>query len=348
MIKEEIAIVLGAGASTTFKLPLGAVLRDDIARSLDIKLDTFGSTFQSGSLEIIEALKVLARSKGQSSTRDYANAGREISEALPLCASIDDVVERHAGKEAYSVCAKLAISEAILKYERKSGLCRDQNRIADPDISLFDGKWISSLLQLITRGCSHSDLPEAFSRLKVIIFNYDRCFEHFSFLWLKRVYRLSDQEAAACLEKATIVHPYGSVGKLPFQMPNRGTPIGKHNGPADLLDISTRIYTYSEYRESILEKSIIDKMIEESRVLIFFGFAFHPQNIKMLSGSGERPFHTRHVYSTDVDMPEPRWNAIKDRMSACLNVDSSNLFMHRAVDSCENLIKEFAEDWAEY
>lgn len=348
MIKEGIAIVLGAGASTTFGLPLGSVLRDDIAKSLNIRFGDFNSNQESGSPLIVEALKTRGRQLGLNSVKEFVHAGREICEALPLCASIDDVIERHAGRDDYTLCAKLAIAETILRYERRSGLWQDPNKISSPDLSKFDGAWISSLLQLITRGCAPSNLKDAFSRLRVIIFNYDRCFEQFSFLWLKRVYRITDEEAAECLKAAKIVHPYGTVGKLPFQISNRGVPIGCNVNADDLLDISNGIFTYSESRDSIEDKISIDDIVDNSRVFCFFGFAFHGQNIKLLTSEGSTLFNTRHVYSTDVAVPEPRWITIKSRLSQCLNTPDQHLFLNRSPSSCENLLNDFSEDWVEY
>lgn len=348
MIKKEIAIVLGAGSSLTFNLPLGSALRDNIRKSLNLQLSTFGDSLTSGSVDLLHALRTLAKSRNQQSIAEYLNAGREISEALPLCASIDDVVERHASKEAFSACAKLAIAEAILTYERKSGLRQDPSKISEPDISNFDGSWASQLLQLITRGCSASDLSEAFSRLKVINFNYDRCFEQFSFLWLKRVYRLSNEEASNCIKKAAIIHPYGSLGDLPFRQPNQGVSIGYHASPSELLNISKNIFTYSESRDSDRDTLSIGEIIDSSRSIIFFGFAFHAQNIRLLTTGRGRIFNTRHVYTTDVDVPEPRWNAIKSRVAHCLDVEEQYLSFHRSKESCEKLIVEFAEDWTEY
>lgn len=175
MLRDDVAVVLGAGSSLTFGFPLGSALRNDIAKILAVEFDSFGSNLKAGSQIFLDVLKNYARDQGLTSVREYVHAAREIAEALPVCLSIDDVVERHSGKPEYTICAKLAIAEAIQRYEAKSGIAFRSG--SAPDISKFDGKWITSLLQGITRGCSASDLPQAFSRLKIVNFNYDRCFE---------------------------------------------------------------------------------------------------------------------------------------------------------------------------
>ena len=54
-------LVLGAGASFGFGLPLGSGLRNAIATDLNIMFDDWGSNLQSGSHEIVEALRIIVR-----------------------------------------------------------------------------------------------------------------------------------------------------------------------------------------------------------------------------------------------------------------------------------------------
>jgi hypothetical protein len=344
VLRDDVAIVLGAGSSLTFGFPLGSALRNDIAKILAIEFDSFGSNLKAGSQVFLDALKNHARDQGQTSVRDYVHAARDIAEALPVCLSIDDVIERHSRKVEYNICAKSAIAEAIQKYESKSGIAFRSG--SPPDISRFDGKWITSLLQGITRGCGVGELSEAFSRLKVINFNYDRCFEQFAFLWLKRAYRLSDSEATETLANACIIHPYGSLGEL--RVGQRTIPFGQEPNASLLAEIFPKIFTYSESRDEKGTAKSVQQIVDNCRSIVFFGFAFHPQNIRLMKSDTRREMHTRHVYSTNVGIPEPRWEVIGARMSECLNVDAPNLFLHRSTDSCENLLHEFGDSWLEF
>lgn len=115
-----------------------------------------------------------------------------------------------------------------------------------------------------------------------------------------------------------------------------------------MSEIFPKIFTYSESRDEKGTAKSVQKILDGCRSIVFFGFAFHPQNMRLMKSEADRVMHTRHVYSTDVGMPAPRWEVISTRLSDCLNIDPPNLFLHRSPDSCENLLHEFGDTWLEF
>ena len=127
MLTDKTVLVLGAGASLAFKFPLGTGLKGILSENLNIRFDDFGSRQESGSYQIVEALRDISRDdehlRGKISP--YVVAAQEIAEAMPMCGSIDDYIERHSGHREYDRCAKLGIAEVILEAERASSLRLD-------------------------------------------------------------------------------------------------------------------------------------------------------------------------------------------------------------------------------
>lgn len=125
MRAQKTVLILGAGASKGFGLPLGQELKSNIARDLRIMFSEFGSSLESGSHEIVDALRILVRDP-QTGQRGDINPHRavavRISQAMGPSGSIDEYVERHKNDAKYAECAKLAIAKAILEGERNSTL----------------------------------------------------------------------------------------------------------------------------------------------------------------------------------------------------------------------------------
>jgi hypothetical protein len=118
---QKTVLVLGAGASCGFGLPIGAQLKDTISQDLNIGF-AFNSQLESGSWEIVEALRVLARARGESNINTFLASARRIAQSMNISGSIDEFVERHSAEKDVSICAKLSIAKSILLAERSSKL----------------------------------------------------------------------------------------------------------------------------------------------------------------------------------------------------------------------------------
>ena len=80
MRTQKTILVLGAGASAGFGLPLGSGLRSTISDDLNIMFDDWGQSLKSGSPEIVEALRVLVReTDGRTDINPHRIAAIQIS-----------------------------------------------------------------------------------------------------------------------------------------------------------------------------------------------------------------------------------------------------------------------------
>jgi hypothetical protein len=141
---------------------------------------------------------------------------------------------------------------------------------------------------MLGRGISLENVETIFDNVAFIVFNYDRCIEHFLFVALQQLYAIDHTMAANLLSKLCIIHPYGVVAELPFKTRD-GISFG---GPADgydapYLTLSNRIRTYSEQIEDPAELNAIREQVAAAEKIVFLGFAFHDQNLRMLQPEKE-------------------------------------------------------------
>jgi len=270
---------------------------------------------------------------------------REIASALPGCESIDDLLEQHSANPLYAIAGKLGIAECVAAAERNSPLRKDPTTIRLPAITKYSHHWLSRLLQGITKGCNVEALSGVFGHLKVINFNYDRCFEWFTLLWLCHVYALDEHEAWKILNSIEIIHPYGSLGPLPTGS-NQGFLFGAEPDAEDLIEIHKNILTYSESVEEDGRALQITSVTREATKVIFLGFAFHQQNMKLLDFE-KGVMNSREVYATTVGMPQPRWEAAQRRILNSLRQTRGTTVIISSPKSCCELITDYADAWTE-
>lgn len=336
-------LVLGAGSSFGFGLPLGSGLRKTIASDLNIMFDDWGSKLQSGSYQIVEALRILARTDEgrQGDINPHRQAAVQIAGSMGLSSSIDEYIERHKDDRLKVECAKLAIAKAILEAERKSTIYADPRQGRDP-LENASESWLAYLLRDLTRGVGKGDLNSAISNVAIIDFNYDRCFEHFVYYWLQRIYDLTEAESATVCKSIKIYHPYGFLGPLPYES-HQGIPFGGEIHPNRLIEIASRIKTYSEAVDEVAEPSFVRSDLAGARRLVFLGFGFHAQNIRILGASGGTRT-TLRCYATTEGIREPRLEIIKSQLASSMHVEAPNgLFFDHVRGSCEAFWEEYGD-----
>lgn len=277
--------VVGAGASYEANLPTGNELKDRIADLLDIRFEL--NTQKSGDYEIKQALsQYTSEDKSLKTLNSYLHECEHISENMPLAISIDNFIDSERGNEKLALCGKLAIVKSILKAERNSTLYFDGYRSERKfNFSSLENTWYLSFFRTLTENCNKEDLIPRFENITLIIFNYDRCIEHFLLHALMSYYRLDIQQAAEMVNSLEIIHPYGTVGSLEWQDIASSTEIefGEKLHESRLIDYAERIRTFSEGAHSEYMNSLISSMRFTER-LIFLGFAFHRLNMDLIGG----------------------------------------------------------------
>lgn len=263
MFKAKTTIVLGAGFSREFNMPLGHDLKSDIA------------TFLS-----------LARNHDKCPASLYAVTGGrelkclEIERALVFATSIDSLVESRTGDEDFIACAKGAISASILQAEGRSSLALEKGV---PDLGRSSETAARVLFDILVSGIKRGEIPAAMENVAVVNFNYDRCFELYLEHALAAYFGIERSEAVRHLTHLRTWHPYGTVGSLPgWPGTANEVPFGQPINQVDLRIASTGIETYSERRRDPKELDPMREWIQGSRHVIFLGAAPHEQNLELL------------------------------------------------------------------
>ncbi|WP_062328330.1 hypothetical protein [Treponema endosymbiont of Eucomonympha sp.] len=263
--------VLGAGASQDVGMPTGKELKNSIADLLSIET---GRTYAE---TIYEAIHFL--SYNDKKERKYLEAAEILNRGLPLEISIDNFLDKHKDNEYIVTCGKLAITFSILLYERACKLYNEDS--SDLVIGSDSEKktWHTLCFQKITENCLLHDLKERLQSITFVIFNYDRCFEQFFYYAFMQDYAVDKNTAKEIIKNMNIIHPYGTVDK--FDGSNLGAPNGL-NG-SQLAELSKNIKTFMEHIDSSSNDYIkTNDAFKEANRIIFLGFAYHEQNMKLL------------------------------------------------------------------
>ncbi len=308
--EKSLVLVIGAGASKEVNLPVGAKLKKQIAEVLDIQYEHFQ---KSGDIDIIinDSFRILAT---DGDINPYLEAAWRVRDAMPQAISIDNFIDSHRSDEKISICGKLAIARCILLAESKSLLKTDRSNIYNkPNFSALEQTWFNAFFQLLTENCQQDDLPQRLSKVAIISFNYDRCVEHFLFWSFQNYYGMTAKDASEVLTHLEIHHPYGMVGKLPWQQgAHESFEFGDTPTSKKLLSLAGELRTFTEGIDPMKSDiSAIQTAFSSAKRIVVLGFAFHRQNIELLfpdRGNSERMrscsmYATAHgISSADIEV----------------------------------------------
>ncbi|HEV8328927.1 MAG TPA: hypothetical protein VGQ08_15735 [Nitrospiraceae bacterium] len=331
--------IVGAGASKEVGLPIGSELKKSIARVLDIRFK-FAGGMVSGDDRIAEALRIEA-GRSDPPSRDInplIHAGWRIRDAMPQAISIDDFIDSQSGDKQVELCGKLAIVRTILEAEAESKLFvkfLGNHRLE------FDGledTWFYRFVQMLITSCSVSNLAIRLKSVAFVIFNYDRCVEHYLYNAIQRYYSVSAEDAANVLKCLEIYHPYGTIGSLSWLSTQNTIEFGATPHARQLLGLASSIKTFSEVTdESSGDVNSIRSIMETSHKLIFLGFAFHRMNIQLLlpkAISGER-----RIFATGLGMSRSNTDFISADLASRLSISEGDIQIRDI--TCSRLIQEY-------
>ena len=315
MLNSKITFVVGAGASNEAGLPTGRELTATIAKMIDIKYDDFNK-LSSGDRVIAQALREHVRGEdgGDGDLYCYQQAGWFIRDAMPQASSIDSFIEAHQDNEKVKLCGKLAIVQSILVAEQKSLLFfDDRNRNAKLNFERLNKTWYNNFFRMLVVGCTRVNWRNLFNNVSFIIFNYDRCVEHFLFNAVQNYYDIEPDEAGTLMRALRIIHPYGSVGKLPCQTDRNSFPFGSASRAGDLLSHAGEIKTYSERIEDVEAITALHRLLIDAEIIVFLGFAFHDENMALMKSSA--PNRLKRVFATARGISDSDREVIRDQIS---------------------------------
>lgn len=330
--------VVGAGASCEAGLPAGEGLKEHIAELLNMRFETYQQ--KSGDYEIIEALKQYAKDE----INEYAKECSHISANMPLAISIDNFIDTEKDNEKLVLCGKLAIVKSILQAEKDSLLYFDKfGKQRTIDFPSLDKTWYLSFFRTLTENSTADQLKARFRDITLVIFNYDRCIEHFLLHALMSYYRLNEQSAADVINCLKIIHPYGVVGSLEWQDRASSTKIefGGELHLSQLVQYAERIRTFTEGAHSEQIQQLHFNMTHTER-LVFLGFAFHRLNMELLAADPingyENPL-TIDCYATAFETAKSDQDSIHSSIQhlyqGSININIENI-------SCAKLFADYS------
>ena len=339
---KKTVFVIGAGASKEVSLPTGAELKSIIASLLDMRFNNFGSALQHGSYEIVQALrqKVMLPDRREGDINPYLHEAWHIRDALPQAISIDNFIDAHKENEKIALCGKLGIVKSILDAERQSLLAIDEQRgDSTIDFRRLDKTWYIPFFQQLTENCGKDDLLGRFQSVTLIIFNYDRCIEHFIFHALKNYYKIANEAAAELVQAINIYHPYGHVGTLPWLKRNGSVVYGADPHPEQLLDIASKIKTFTEGTNPDSSKIIqIRNHMNELDRLVFVGFAFHKLNMQLLAPEDTEPQSKLDCFATAHGISSSDQEVIQDLLRSLYQRD---IRIRMSSSTCSDFFNEY-------
>jgi len=347
MPNKKTLFVIGAGASNEVNLPTGKKLKEKIRNSINFEFS--GRNLERGNPNIFQAIlsNMQKNSISGKNLDDYLDACKQICNALPLAISIDNFVDQHAGDELIEYCAKLAIVSAILEAERNSKFFIDPEKHFRPiNFGETEKTWYNSFFKLLTSNCTYDKLHERFNSVSLIIFNYDRCMEHFIYNALQTSYGIDGNAAAGLVNDLAIFHPYGVVGNLPWRACSENSvEFGRSADPHTLHYLSEKIITFTEGTNPKSSQIIRTReTVRDANVIIFLGFAYHELNLKLISPDTEQKDFRRKasVFGTASGISQADCEVIKtDIMKLCNNRINPEKINIRNDLRCAELFNEY-------
>ncbi|MCW2369939.1 hypothetical protein [Sphingobium sp. B11D3D] len=232
----------------------------------------------------------------------YLDAAVRIRFALPMAISIDNLLHTHRNDKLMIRMGKLAIATTILEKEAHSYLCPEEPRkregvdVAVTNTERIAKSWYLPLMRLLVTGRTLEELERIFENVAFVVFNYDRCLEHFLVNAVINYFNVDPRTAIATVNRITILHPYGQVGHFAWQEGARDSVTSSFgNAEGKLIEIADQLLTFTESAE---EGVVIQTraLVAGAETLVFMGFGFLPQNMELLTVAN--PAATKRVFLT--------------------------------------------------
>lgn len=344
MSNKNTLYIVGAGASSEVNLPTGEKLKDEISSSLDIRFND-GYSQSNGDRVIAQALRLHVESCDPPSKdiNPHLHSCWRIRDAMPQAISIDNFINNHSGDKQIELCGKLAIVRSILSAEKDSDLYVDKsNSYNKMDFQFLEKTWYSSFLKLLTENCTVNNLPERLKSISLIIFNYDRCLEHYLYNAFQNYYGIQPEDAGKLVNEINIYHPYGVVGNLPWQG-KQGMEFGAEPHPQVLLQLARQIKTFTESTDEESSEIIaIRNHVSAADNIVFLGFAFHKLNLKLMAPNSfiPDPLEVTNYFGSAFGISDSDYKFIKADLEEFTDRDAGEMEINNKL-KCAAFFKEY-------
>ncbi|RWN11437.1 MAG: hypothetical protein EOR94_27445 [Mesorhizobium sp.] len=325
MFSKKTIFVIGAGASKEVGFPTGGELKTTIRELLrfeqkpneplrgdEVLLNSFK--------RLVEQAHPIDKSPRKAALLNLYGVAGHISEALHVAKSIDNFLHENRGDPFVETVGKLAIARAILDAEGNeiySKLYVSPSNVHNRlQLGKLEDTWYVPFAQLLL-SCTLDELPGQLWKVGFIVFNYDRCLEHF-LLWAIRIkFKLDEAEAASLVNEIKIWHPYGRVGRLPWQK-GQGVSVQFGSKEADIIEVAKQIRTFTESNDG--EGSDIDNLrreLDDANVTIFLGCSYHELNMKLIQPAPSERLNAgkeKRFYGTTFGLSQSSLAAAESRV----------------------------------
>lgn len=336
--------IIGAGASKEARLPTGIELKENISHLLTPTTKTKPIT-PPEKLNLNLAIQLLPQyfDVDEPHNNTLFIKSKMISNGLPYSSSIDNFIYNHRDDILISVIGKLAITQTILDAESKSSLMINEG-ISALEIMDIKNTWHLPFYHTLTENCNIDDLENRLKSITLIIFNYDRCIEHFLFNAIKTHLNASEEKAASLLKSLNIYHPYGKVGSLPWESDENSFKFGGKPSPKELIELSKQIRTFTEGTDPSSEIGQIRDALINAHKIIFLGFAFLPLNMKLLAPNTIPNYHPK-CYATAYNISPYDQDEIKILYNNMFRPHGGSVNLRNNIimtdETCHNFFNKF-------
>jgi hypothetical protein len=288
---RQTLIIVGAGASAEVDFPVGIQLAKNIGAKMDIRFKHGFEPVGTGDHDLYSHI----RQSHPQEVDQFQQAAWRIRDGIAFAQSIDDFLDQHRNDPHVNLYGKAAIIQAVAEAEQGSrlffnphvgGETFNAERLADT--------WFVKFMYMLCRGVPRENVREIFDHVSFVIFNYDRCIEHFLINALQRAYSIRHEDAVATVDDLNIVRPYGSIGNL-SEVPFGATRL-------NCVALAEGIKTYTEQVAAADMIQRINAEIQRAECIIFLGFAYHSQNMRLLRPAELTP--AKPVFGTGYGMSD--------------------------------------------
>ncbi len=283
MIRTKTTLIVGAGASQEIHLPSSIELLERTAAAYDF-YRFGGEQMTKDSSQLLRHLNKLAERPGQNQEKLY-EATERLRISARMSKMIDSVIEQNDDNPLVTLCGKLAITHFICQGEARSNLRPAPKAPGELPLQAGDF-WLLELGKLMTAGVPRSRVDQCFENLSIISFNYDRSIEHFLPYVLITAYGMTLPEAQRIVAaKLKIVHPYGTIGRLPWQLGEGPDVEWGNESPWNMANLLTQLRSHGELMKDHKSLTEVRNAMIKSQRIVFMGFGYHPQNLDVLIDS---------------------------------------------------------------
>lgn len=337
MFHQKTVFVVGAGGSKEVGLPIGDGLRDRIGEKLKVVRDARGGIVD-GDEDVIRALRHMTDESGTRVPRIFYDLAEAISQGMPQSISIDNYLHFHSANSKLVEVGKLGIAASILEAEAASSIATERSkRLSFRDVP---DSWHNTFCKMLTEGITASDVQDIFDNVTIITFNYDRVIEHYVCEWLCSYMRIDIAAAEVLTQKLKVIHPYGTVGALPWQTKGPIIPFGKKPDAEDLIKSSQNLRTFTEGSNDPGIDYQIENAMSQAEQVVFLGFSYLPLNLELLKFDMDGP--RKRAYGTSLGMSEKAKAAARNTLNGDLAVAHGHPFEIDFTDStCNKMLNDY-------